>query len=128
MRVDSAGCTDFVWRCRERNVGYSLKWLRHPPGPACLSCDAYDRGHVVARGEGTVYSFTVVHRSPDPGAFVPPYAVALVRLDEGPVLTTNLMTDDLDALRCDQRVSVVWEALPDGRHLPLFHPDDEAGT
>jgi len=24
VRVDSAGCTDFVWRCRQRNVGFAV--------------------------------------------------------------------------------------------------------
>lgn len=24
VRVDSAGCTDFVWRCRDRNVGFAV--------------------------------------------------------------------------------------------------------
>ena len=37
-----------------------------------------------------------------------PYIVALVDLDEGVRMTTNIVGDDLDDLRCDQRVEVDW--------------------
>jgi len=37
--------------------------LRFPPGPTCVECGKFDRGHVVAAGTGTVFSY-VVHRYP----------------------------------------------------------------
>jgi hypothetical protein len=94
------------------------------PRAVCTACGRQELELVASSGRGRVYSFSVVHRSVDPARFVAPYAVALVQLEEGPVLTTNLVTESFDALRCDQPVSVTWEALPDGRHLPLFTPDD----
>lgn len=95
------------------------------PRAICTRCHDDDLRLLDAAGTGRVESCTVVHRSPDPARFAPPYAVALVRLDEGPVLTTNLVGAPPGSFRCDQPVVVSWEALPDGRHLPLFTPTPE---
>lgn len=94
------------------------------PRPLCLRCHGDALDLVEASGRGQVHSFSIVHRSPDPVAFPTPYAVALVRLDEGPLLTTNLVGTDLAAIRCDLAVQLRWEPLADGRNLPLFAPTD----
>ena len=56
--------------------------LRHPPGPACPSCGALDRGYVVAAGVGTVFSYVVHRHPPVPGKELP-IVIALIDLDEG---------------------------------------------
>lgn len=56
--------------------------LRFPPGPACQSCPAYDRGYVVAAGTGTVFSYVVHRYPPVPGKELP-IVIALIDLDEG---------------------------------------------
>jgi uncharacterized OB-fold protein len=95
---------------------------QHYPRSFCIACEANDPPFVEASGRASIVSFSIVHRAPHP-AFEAPYAVALVRLDEGPTLLTNIVTGDLDAIRCDQRVTLIWEELPDGRALPLFTPE-----
>lgn len=92
------------------------------PRSLCLGCHGDDLDLVEAQGAATVWSYSVVHRSPDPEHLPAPYVVALVRLAEGPVLTTNLVDLPLDDLGCDQPVAVRWRALDDGRHLPVFGP------
>ncbi len=42
VRTDSAGCTDFVWRCRERNIGFSVVARRNASVQAAISRVAYD--------------------------------------------------------------------------------------
>jgi uncharacterized OB-fold protein len=90
------------------------------PRVLCTACGGTDLVLDQASGRGEIYSFTVVHRSPDPASFVPPYVVALVRLAEGPVITTNIIGPGSAAVRCDEPVHLTWERLPDGRQLPLF--------
>jgi len=90
------------------------------PRALCIACGSTDLGFVEASGRASVYSHTTVRRAPHP-AFEPPYVVALVRLEEGPVLMTNLV--GIDEPRCDMPVHLVWEDLPDGRKLPLFTGD-----
>lgn len=94
---------------------------QHYPRNLCTACSSTDLEYVPSGGRGEVYSFTVIHRSPNP-AFDPPYVVALVRLNEGPVLLTNIVGIPPKDVRCDMRVRVVWEPLPDGRKLPVFTP------
>ncbi|MGH2828865.1 MAG: Zn-ribbon domain-containing OB-fold protein [Steroidobacteraceae bacterium] len=93
---------------------------QHYPRMICTACGSTDLRQDDASGRGTIYSYTVVHRAPNP-AFTPPYVVALVRLEEGPLLLSNIAGDP-DAARCDVPVSLVWEDLSDGRRLPLFRP------
>ena len=95
---------------------------QHYPRALCISCGAADLAFDDAAGSGTVVSFTIVHRAPSE-SFTPPYVVALVRLDEGVQLLTNIVAAP-EEVRCDQPVTVTWEALDDGRHLPLFTPTE----
>ncbi len=80
-------------------------------------------------GAGAIDTFTVVHRAPRPGLALP-YVLARVRLDDGPVLLTNLVDVDLDTaadpVAIGARVVLRWRDLPDGRALPVFAP--EAGS
>lgn len=94
--------------------------VQHPPLPVCTGCGA-ERGWVDAAGTGVIDAWTVVRRSPGPG-FDPPYVLARVRLTEGPVVLTNL--PGTGPYRCGQRVGLGWRELPDGRHLPVFAPEE----
>jgi uncharacterized OB-fold protein len=89
---------------------------QHYPRHVCTACGTDVLTLVDVSGSGSVWSFTQVHRAPVPDVSTP-YTIALVRLDEGPVLLTHVTQDDP---RCDERVHVHWRALDDGRHLPVF--------
>jgi uncharacterized OB-fold protein len=101
-----------VQRCR------ACGHLQLYPRAICTACQSMDLEFSPASGRASVYSFTVVHRSPLPG-YEPPYTVAIVQLEEGPRLLTNIVGGEV---ACDDPVSVDWEDLPDGRRLPLFRP------
>jgi uncharacterized OB-fold protein len=94
--------------------------LQHYPRALCTACGGTTLDWMDVVGDGVVDAFTVVHRGL-PG-YDAPYVVARVRLAEGPVLLANLVEADVDAWSCDVPVTVVWHALGDGRHLPLFAP------
>jgi uncharacterized OB-fold protein len=83
--------------------------------PACLS---EDWEWVASSGRGTVYSYTVVHRPPGPG-FTAPYVVAIVDLDEGWQMLTNLRAAPA-VVRIGVSVRVAWEPVGDGQLLPVF--------
>lgn len=76
-----------------------------------------------ARGQGTIYSFTVVRNNP-PSAFVGdlPFVIAIVELDEGVRLLTNVVDCDPDALQCGQRVEVLFDDVTPEVSLPKFRP------
>jgi uncharacterized OB-fold protein len=59
-----------------------------PPRPFCPHCAAREVSIFRASGRGRLYSY-VIHHRPVPG-FTPPYAIAVVELDEGPRMMTNI--------------------------------------
>jgi uncharacterized OB-fold protein len=54
-----------------------------------------------------------------------PVAIALVELQEGVRLVSNVVEVDLDAIEVGMAVRVHWEPMTDGRHFPLFAPDGD---
>ena len=79
-------------------------------------------------GHGTVYSFTVVRRGAGPFRDAAPYVLAMVRLDEGPILMTNLVEVDWATVSIGQAVVVVFDPVDDpaggspGDAIPRFTP------
>jgi len=51
-----------------------------------------------------------------------PYAVALVDLDEGVRMLSNVVNCEPDVVHVGQQVVASWEPLADGRHLVVFEP------
>ncbi len=95
------------------------------PRPFCPRCLGKNIDWRLATGRGSIYSYTVVRSNP-PTAFrsAVPFVIAIVRLDEGVQLLTNVV-GDLDALRCDAPVEVVFEPVNVGEFaLPKFRVCD----
>ena len=90
-----------------------------PPERLCPACGSAGWDYVEATGFGTVTACTVVYRAPSP-EFEVPYVVAVVDLDEGCVLLTNLVLPDPESPSIGMRVHVVFLDHPDGRALPVF--------
>lgn len=91
------------------------------PRHLCPHCWSDRLEWVPASGAGTVHSFTVIRRAPL-AAFAArvPYVVALIELDEGPRMVTNVIGDDALDTRIGDRVAVDFEARGDGAMLPQF--------
>jgi hypothetical protein len=76
-----------------------------------------------ATGDGVVYSYSIDHRPPPVGfSMGKPFVVALVELQEGVRLMTNIVGCPPERVEVGTEVSVTWEPLSDGRQLPLFEP------
>lgn len=86
--------------------------------PFCLQCDGVDLTWVKASGLGTIYSMTTVRRTVS-AEFPAPYVNALVDLDEGPRLLTNIVGGPS---AIGDRVRVAWRDRPAGPPLPVFEP------
>jgi uncharacterized protein len=93
------------------------------PRVSCPSCSSERLGWLQASGRGTVYSYTVVKNNA-PSAFAGdvPYVVAVIRLEEGVQMLSNLVDWTEDALCCDMPVEVVFEPLDEEFVLPKFRP------
>lgn len=91
------------------------------PQPACPGCLTETLAWVESSGRGALYSYTTVHRPPRP-AFPVPYTVAIVELEEGFHMLTNLVECDASALRVGMPVEVVYREMSEEITLPMFRP------
>ncbi|MFH8464991.1 bifunctional MaoC family dehydratase N-terminal/OB-fold nucleic acid binding domain-containing protein [Streptomyces sp. NPDC017991] len=93
--------------------------LRFPWLPGCNSCGCLEWDTVEAAGEGTVYSYVVMHHPPFP-AFDPPYAVGLVELVEGVRMISNVVGVPHDRVRIGMPVRLEFERVDEELELPVF--------
>ncbi len=103
VRCDGCGTADF------------------PPAVRCRQCQSDRLAWERSSGVGTVYSWTVVWRPVTP-QFRTPYAPAIVQLDEGYRMLTNLVDIDVEEIGVGLRVQVTFQPTADGVTLPYFAP------
>ena len=92
------------------------------PRRFCPFCSSRSVTYVDVSGRGTVYTFTIIRRGDGPFRDKAPYVLAYVRLDEGPVVMTNIVGVDPGSVRIDQPVQVVWEPAGEADQIPRFTP------
>lgn len=95
--------------------------LRHPPQPACAECGSFDTDTVVASGRGQVYSFVVNHY-PQVPAFDYPLVIALIELEEGTRLVSNLIGVTPGQTRVGMAVQAEFVDFDGDLSLPQFRP------
>lgn len=105
--------------------------LRFPPRPMCPHCRSLARRWQVTGGEGTIWSFAVIH-APVLPAYAPfvPYPVVIVELPEGPGLRmvgnvvaqpgAALNSVEPSVLQIGARVEVSFEPQPEGHAMPRW--------
>jgi hypothetical protein len=95
------------------------------PRALCPFCHTSDIEWFQASGRGRLYSFEIVYQTISKAFKVkPPYVLAMVELEEGPRLMSNLVNIEPDPkrIRCEMPVEVVFEKLTEEITLPLFQP------
>lgn len=95
------------------------------PQPVCTHCQAESLTWVRSSGRGTLYSYTTVHRPQRP-EFEVPYTVAIVELEEGFFMLTNLVDCPPERMRIGMAVEVSFQPASDEITLPMFRPAGEA--
>jgi len=104
-----------IQRCKSCGV------LRHPPRPMCGACQSTEWDSIPAKGGGTVYSHTILHHPKFPG-YDYPLICAVIELDEGTRIVSNLVGCAPGDVRIGMRVALSLEAVDEAMTLPLFRP------
>jgi uncharacterized OB-fold protein len=120
---------ELVTELRRRGEGGELMlqrcdacgYLRYPPAPICPQCLDPAAHWVTDPGTGRIWSYCVYHH-PYTQEFkdLVPYAVALVQLDSGPSIITNVVDLPPDQVRVGLRGIAAPRALPGGGSLIYF--------
>ena len=95
--------------------------LRHPPRPMCPNCQSLEWNTVAASGKGDVFSFIIPHY-PQVPMFEYPYVVAVIALEEGTRLISNVVDIDPGDVTIGMPVEVRFVKVDDELTLPLFAP------
>lgn len=106
-----------VQRCRDCGT------FRFPARELCSACLSSSSDWATVSGRGEIFSFNVMHQVYHPGfASEAPYAVVLVKLNEGPMILSNLVDVAIKDIKIGMPVRVVFEEITDEITLPKFAP------
>ena len=124
---------EFYGWCKKRELRFQRcakcsAW-RHVPREMCPECSSTDWEWAKSSGRGTVYTWTVAERPLHPAfADDTPYAPAVVELEEGVRLVTEIVECRPDDLEIDTPVEVVFEEVTPGITLPKFRRSGHEGA
>ena len=89
------------------------------PRPFCPHCYSFNLTWHEATGKGKVHTSSMMRRA------AVPYIVAAVELDEGPIVLTNIISEDVSQAAIGTRVRVGFDYLNGSdRKMPVFFPDN----
>jgi len=108
---------------RDETLPVEVVLHAHAPRPFCPKCGSREVETYAASGEGFLYSYVINHR-PRPDMGTEPHSIAVVELDEGPRMMTNIVgcPQTPEALQLDMKVKVTFQAQNDDITLPFFEP------
>ena len=122
--VDDKAFWDY---CQQRELRFqrcaACQHYQFFPRIYCTNCFSRRVEWVKASGRAKVLSFTVVRRPVSPAfADEVPYIVALVTLDEGPQMMTNIVGCAPDEVTIGMPVEVTFEDWSEAISIPKFRP------
>ena len=112
------------WRTKRQRLGLIGEECPHchaklfPPRDVCPHCQGAAKTPYSFGGTGEVYSFSMVYNPPKGYEASAPYFVALVKLEEGPLVAAQLTDVDQDQVYIGMPVEMVTRKVreegPDG--------------
>jgi len=107
------------WRLKKQRYGLvgeicgSCEEKIFPPRDVCPHCGNKAGEKYVMSGKGEVYSHTTIYEAPSGFEGNVPYTVALVKLDEGPMITAQLTDVDNEVVKIGMPVEMVTRKMRD---------------
>jgi uncharacterized OB-fold protein len=87
----------------------------------CTNCHSSALAWIESSGLGTIYSRTIIRQNPSRSfKHLIPFVVALIDLDDGPRMMSNVVGTPAEDVHIGDRVRVVFEAVTEFSSLPLF--------
>jgi uncharacterized OB-fold protein len=95
--------------------------IRYPISHVCPDCLSYNTEWTQLSGRGEVFSYVVFYQLYNK-AFADdvPYNVAMIQLEEGPRMFSNIVGVDNDAVKVGDKVEVTFEKATDEVTIPKF--------
>lgn len=118
--VPNAETARFWSACNERRLMVkrcsACGKAHYYPRALCPHCFSVETEWEEVSGRGSIYAFSVMRRTETP------FALALVTLDEGPTIMTNIIGCDADDIAIGRRVTVTFRPAVNGQLVAMFTP------
>ncbi len=120
--------TEVYWQgCREHRLLIQkctiCSQFQFYPRIMCSHCMSKDMEWTQASGRGKVASYTIIHRAISKAyQDEVPYVVALVELEEGPTMMSNIIHCDPQEVAIGMEVEVKFEEWSENVTIPKFLP------
>lgn len=116
----------FFWDAADREQFVGQKCgdcgrFTFPPRPMCPFCHSLKRQEVPLSGRGTVHAWTVP-RHPQPFGFKEAPIVAVIQLEEGIRMVSNVVGIAPEDMVMDLPVEVIFEPTMNNHKVPVFKP------
>jgi uncharacterized OB-fold protein len=105
------------WRLQKQRYALVGEVCEHcgskifPPRDVCPECAEEAKTPYQFSGKGEIYSFTTLYDAPHGYEEQAPYTVAIVKLEEGPLLTAQITDVDNGKVEIGQKVEMVTRRL-----------------
>ena len=127
-RPENRGLTAPFWEAAKRHelvcqrCRQCANWIFYPR-EQCPTCFSTDLEWAPVSGNGRVFAYTIVYQPANP-AFGPdaPFVYAIVQLDEGVRMPTNIVECELESVHVDMPVTVVFDDVSPEWTLVKFKP------
>lgn len=97
--------------------------IDHPPYLYCTNCLSDEHEWIEASGKATLVAYAInVFGVPFPFWDDMPYVLAMVDLEEGPRMMTNIVDWNQDELKNGMELEVVFDDVNEEFTLPKFRP------
>jgi uncharacterized OB-fold protein len=122
--------TRYFWeQCKNHKLVFqkcsNCSYVRWPAAYLCPECLSPEYSFIGSEGQGEIYSYVVFKRAfhPDVEKRLP-YVVALIDLDCGVRMLSNIVNTEIEKIRCGLKVKIIWSEEDEGFSLPLFVVQD----
>ena len=86
-------------------------WINFPPRSICKKCNDHDFERFDLKGEGKIITYTIIRAAPLGFEDLVPYAIAIIRLDDGPRITAQIVDCDSSEVDIGKRVKVCFRKI-----------------
>jgi len=98
-------------------------YIRFPVNIVCPKCHSMEAEWTRLSGQGKVYSYVIYQQAYHPSYKDDiPYAVAIIQLDEGPRMESNITGCQMEDIKIDMPVEVYFDDVTEDISLPKFKP------
>lgn len=116
-----------AWRSSRKGYGIigskcaNCKEFFYPEKKRCPKCESNELESYKFKGAGQVYSYSIIHHAPAGMEAHVPYAVAIIKLDEGPKITAQLADIDLEKIGIGMKVESCIRKIHEDGDAGLVH-------